>query len=94
MNGCGRNDLVNGNAGNDGVSGGQGNSAVSGGDGDDNVRGGAGNDIKFGNAGTDYFDWRGPANDIFFCRSGGTDRIIDFQPGQDLRFGTCILSRY
>jgi RTX calcium-binding nonapeptide repeat (4 copies) len=90
MNGCSRSDSVNGNAGNNGLSGGIGNYAVSGGDGDDNVHGAAGNDIVAGNAGANTLT-DGPDNDLFLCGPSGQDRITDFQPGQDLRFGTCIL---
>ena len=90
MNGCSGSDSVNGNTGNDGIAGGIGNDVVSGGNGDDNVQGGAGNDKVFGNAGVNILTG-GPGNDIFFCGPSGQDRITDFQPGQDLRIGTCIL---
>jgi Ca2+-binding RTX toxin-like protein len=91
MNGCGGSDFVNGNAGNDGISGGQGNDVVTGGDGDDNVQGGSGNDLVAGNAGTNTLTG-GPGSDVFVCgRGGGTDRITDFQQGQDIRLGPCIL---
>ena len=90
MNGCRGSDSVNGNTGNDGIAGGIGNDVVSGGNGDDNVQGGAGNDKVFGNAGVNILTGGG-GNDIFFCGPNGQDRITDFQPGQDLRFGTCIL---
>lgn len=91
MNGCGRSDTVNGNAGNDGIAGGMGNDAISGGDGDDNVQGGAGNDLVIGNAGVNILTG-GPGIDFFFCGPSGADIITDFQPGQDRRFGTCILA--
>ena len=62
---------------------------LAGSDGDDNVQGGSGNDIVSGNAGVNTLTG-GPGNDIFVCGSGGGDRITDFQPGQDLRFGSYI----
>ena len=60
-----------------------------GGDGDDNVQGSSSNDIVSGNAGINTLTG-GPGNDIFVCGPGGGDRITDFQPGQDLRFGSYI----
>jgi Ca2+-binding RTX toxin-like protein len=90
MNGCDGNDSVNGNAGNDGIAGGQGNDAVSGNAGNDIVQGDAGNDIISGNAGVNTLTG-GPGRDIFVCGPNG-DTITDFRPGQDLRFGNCILA--
>lgn len=90
MNGCAGNDSVNGNAGNDGISGGIGNDAVSGGDGDDNVQGGEGNDIVSGDGGTNTLTG-GLGSDRFVCGPNG-DTVTDFQPGQDMLIGPCILA--
>jgi Ca2+-binding RTX toxin-like protein len=62
---------------------------LAGGDGDDNVQGGSSNDIVSGNASVNTLTG-GSGNDIFVCGPGGGDRITDFQPGQDLRFGSYI----
>jgi Ca2+-binding RTX toxin-like protein len=90
MNGCAGSDSVNGNADNDGISGGIGDDLVSGGDGDDNVQGGEGSDIVAGIGGINTLTG-GPGNDLFLCGRGG-DTITDFTPGQDIRFGNCILA--
>ena len=90
MNGCGGNDSVNGNAGNDGISGGTGNDRVSGGNGDDNVQGGEGNDIVSGDGGGTNTLTGGPGRDRFVC-GPNRDTVTDFQPGQDVMIGNCIL---
>ena len=59
--------------------------------GDDNVQGGAGNDFVSGNAGVNILTG-GSGIDFFFCGPSDADIITDFQPGQERRFGTCILS--
>jgi Ca2+-binding RTX toxin-like protein len=70
------NDLLAGGVGNDVLFGSNGNDTMFGGDGADFLSGGQGNDIMFGGAGADRFS--GP------IVSSGRDRIMDFQPGEDI----------
>ena len=77
------NDVIHGDSGDDSLYGGQGNDLlfgntdndlIFGGVGDDLLSGGKGNDILVGNEGKDMFA---------IVVNGGTDRIFDFQPGED-----------
>ena len=67
-------DLINGNAGDDLLSGDSGNDEIRGGAGDDLLMGVTGNATLRGEAGRDTF---------VFGNDDGTDRINDFNPGED-----------
>lgn len=86
-------DLLNGGAGSDRQFGGAGSDRLNGQGSDDVLRGGADNDILRGGAGDDRLIgelgsdqlFGGLGRDRFVIRSGqGTDRITDFEDGQDL----------
>jgi Ca2+-binding RTX toxin-like protein len=68
-------DWLWGSDGADMLYGGNGNDTLSGGAGDDLVSGGHGSDVLTGDAGADVF---------VFSGRGGTDRITDFDPAEDL----------
>ena len=77
-------DILLGTAGADWIFGHDGNDSLSGLIGDDALSGGAGNDILDGGQGNDLLSG-GAGEDTFVWSSGdtGTDRIIDFTPGED-----------
>jgi hypothetical protein len=78
------NDTLSGNKGNDIIIGGTGNDLLLGGKGDDNLNGGKGDDTLIGGAGAELLIG-GAGRDVFVLGVGvGTDRLIDFQKGQDL----------
>ena len=77
---AGRN-LIDGNAGNDLLYGGTGADTILGGPGDDRLYGLGGTDLLIGGAGNDSL-WGGAGADIFaFAANHGTDRVMDFNPG-------------
>ncbi len=80
MNGNADDDLIRGNSGNDELLGAGGADKIFGGAGDDEITGGALRDVLRGNAGADTF--------IYLAESDSTltdtDRIRDFQQGEDL----------
>lgn len=77
------NDTVYGDLGNDVVRGGKGQDVVYGGKGDDEVHGDLGDDWISGDLGNDVV-YTGEGFDIVFLRNGGgSDAIMDFQPGAD-----------
>jgi len=75
LKGTNVNDSFDGAAGNDTLLGGGGGDILSGGGGDDRLDGGTGNDTLTGGAGADAFVWN--------ARSGGIDRVTDFDPARD-----------
>lgn len=68
------NDVINGGGGSDRLYGGAGVDRINGGSGRDTLDGGLGNDFLTGGAGGD---------DFVFGLASGTDRITDFNPGED-----------
>lgn len=72
--GSGGRDKLSGFRGDDRLFGGRGNDKILGDAGDDVITGGKGNDKLKGGAGADMFVFGG---------SDGTDRILDFDPGED-----------
>jgi Ca2+-binding RTX toxin-like protein len=72
LTGRGGNDVLIGNGGDDLLNGGKGNDRLHGGPGDDRLRGGSGKD-RF------VFDINQPFDTTII----GTDRLLDFKPGQD-----------
>lgn len=77
-------DSVFGNEGNDRLYGRAGNDLLVGGDGDDRIMGGAGLDIIGGLAGKDTVVGGEDADEFHFDAGTGTDRIVDFQSGEDV----------
>ncbi len=86
------NDLLNGGAGADDLHGGDGNDGFYGGGANDRIYGDAGADVIFGDGGNDRIDggtgndtlYGGSGSDIFvFGWASGSDRILDFEDGQD-----------
>ncbi len=79
-------DTLIGGVNNNIIAGGNGDDFLSGGAGDDRLDGGLGNDVLIGGAGQDRL-LGGPGHDIFqFDRASGYDVIVDFQPGDAVRF--------
>lgn len=91
MGGGDGDDLLFGNGGNDRLEGDRGNDLIFAGSGDDLIFGGSGNDSIYGGGGEDTID-PGAGSDLVVLGSGdavvyletgsGSDKIINFQPGQ------------
>jgi len=75
-------DRIRGEAGNDRLLGARGADKLFGGVGDDTLIGGAGNDTLDGGIGNDVMTGGLNADSFVFAKSGGTDRITDFNVGQ------------
>ncbi|NEQ35764.1 MAG: CHRD domain-containing protein [Okeania sp. SIO3I5] len=76
------NDVLQGRLGSDILLGGSGNDTLSGGQGRDRLNGGSGDDELTGGSGRDRFIFN--TNEEFDSQDLGTDRITDFNSGQDL----------
>ena len=90
-------DVASGGIGNDRIYGGEGNDTLTGNLGADTVNGGAGNDMLDGSAGRDQLRGNAGADRFVFAADGVTDRLLDFQNGQDLidlaeAFATLIIT--
>ncbi len=70
-------DVLTGRGGPDSLSGGAGRDVLQGGDGADTLNGGAANDTLTGGAGADHY---------IVDKTGGIDRIMDFQAGDTIEF--------
>lgn len=92
--GGGGDDLLGGSGGDDSVDGGDGQDFGSGGSGNDIIMGGAGTDVLFGGTGADTLNG-GDGSDVligglgadtfqFNVADSGVDRILDFDPTQDM----------
>jgi Ca2+-binding RTX toxin-like protein len=69
------NDRLFGEAGDDEIYGGLGSSFLSGGQGNDTLHAGPGQSVMSGGAGADIF--------VFGAASGGSDKVLDFDPARD-----------
>ncbi len=76
-------DRLLGGAGADRLFGGDGGDLLRGEAGADRLEGGAGADILAGGSGDDTLVGQGGADVFVIAPGGGTDRVVDFQPGQD-----------
>jgi Ca2+-binding RTX toxin-like protein len=82
------NDEIFGRAGNDSIQGGDGDDVIDGGANSDNIRGGSGDDVIEGGPGRDVLKG-GFGSDTFrfgpgSAEPGNIDRIVDFNPGEDV----------
>ncbi|WP_179958367.1 calcium-binding protein [Chitinimonas arctica] len=74
-------DSIAGAGGNDSLHGEMGRDTLRGGAGDDYLIGGGGDDLLEGGSGSDLLQGGGGADRYQFSRGDGTDRIVDFDPG-------------
>ncbi|MEH3038233.1 MAG: calcium-binding protein [Sphingomonas adhaesiva] len=77
------NDVMQGLDGNDYLQGDEGSDALFGGNGNDSLLGGAGDDFLIGGAGDDSLRGGLGRDTFLFAPASGSDRLVDFDPGQD-----------
>lgn len=77
------NDVIQGLDGNDYLQGDDGSDALFGGNGNDTLLGGAGDDFLIGGAGDDALRGGTGRDTFLFAAASGSDRLVDFDPGQD-----------
>ena len=77
------NDVIQGLDGNDYLQGDDGRDALFGGNGNDTLLGGAGDDFLIGGAGDDALRGGTGRDTFLFAAASGSDRLVDFDPGQD-----------
>ena len=77
-------DVLSGGIGNDALFGGKDDDTLTGNAGGDALAGGAGNDVLDGGVGRDELRGNAGADRFVFADDGVTDRLLDFQDGQDL----------